>query len=154
LNVLLLRSGGIDTTGDETAGSFVGMGRSAAALGVQAAPLLPAASGGASQLRLVQFVGPVKRAARSLEASGLEVIAYVPNNGYLVRGDSNARARLMGRNQNAERRGEGFVQWEGAFLDEHKIHPALGEAYGFGYDRRSLGCCSTSPWQGRAQGAR
>ena len=130
LNVLLLRSGAIDTTGDEAGGSFVGMGSPATSFGLQSvAPHREDASSGSGQLRLVQFVGPVKRAwLDQLEASGLEVIAYVPNNGYLVRGDSKARARLMNRNEIAEVRGEGFVQWEGAFLDEHKIHPAVAEA--------------------------
>jgi len=136
LNVLLLRSGAIDTTVDNTAGAFVGMGRPAASFGLQAVASSGAESSessGGAQLRLIQFVGPVKRAwLEQLEASGLEAIAYVPNNGYLARGDSNARTRLMSRNQNAEARGEGFVQWEGAFLDEHKIHPALGEAMASG----------------------
>jgi len=130
LNVLLLRSGAIDTTGDEAGGSFIGMGSQAASFGLQSvAPRREEASSGSGDLRLVQFVGPVKRAwLDQLEASGLEVIAYVPNNGYLVRGDSKSRARLMNRNEIAEARGEGFVQWEGAFLDEHKIHPAVAEA--------------------------
>lgn len=128
LNVLLLRSGAIDTTGEETAGGFVGMGRPAAAFGLQAVASPPTESS-ENQLRLVQFVGPVKRAwLEQLEASGLEIVAYVPNNGYLVRGDSNARVRLMISNQLAEARGAGFVQWEGPFLNEHKIHPALSEA--------------------------
>ena len=132
LNVLLLRSGALDTTGDETAGSFVGMGLPASSFGLQSAGSPAGQSGestGSATLRLVQFVGPVKRAwIEQILASGLEVIAYVPNNGYLVRGDSNARARLMRRNQNAEAQGEGFIQWEGAFLGEYKIHPGLGEA--------------------------
>src|SRR5882724_2115243 len=135
LNLLLLRSGAIDTTDDETTGAFVGMGRSAASYGLQASASRGIEtsesnkSTGGTELRLVQFVGPVKRAwLEQLEASGFETIAYVPNNGYLVRGDSNARARLMSSTQSAEARGEGFVQWEGPFLEEHKIHPALGEA--------------------------
>ena len=135
LNVLLLRSGAIDTTNNETTGAFVGMGRSAASYGLQASASRGIEtsesdkSTGGAELRLVQFVGPVKRAwLEQLEASGFETIAYVPNNGYLVRGDSNARARLMSSTQSAEARGGGFVQWEGPFLEEHKIHPALGEA--------------------------
>ncbi|HLF82664.1 MAG TPA: hypothetical protein VI837_00655, partial [Blastocatellia bacterium] len=85
LNVLLLRSGAIDTTGDETAGSFVGMGRSAASFGLQSVASPGSETTGSSQLRLIQFVGPVKRAwLEELEASGLETIAYVPNNAYLV----------------------------------------------------------------------
>jgi hypothetical protein len=132
LNVLLLRSGAVDTTADETSGTFVGIGRSAGSLGLQSvASPKSKKSDNSSQLRLIQFVGPVKRAwLDHLEASGLEIISYVPNNGYLVRGDANARTRLMDRNQSAEARGEGFVQWEGAFLDEHKIHPALTDVIG------------------------
>ncbi|HSB10473.1 MAG TPA: hypothetical protein VLM38_13375, partial [Blastocatellia bacterium] len=135
-NVLLLRSGAIDTTDGNTTGDFVGMGRAAGFFGLQsrASQVLagpPAAEG--TQLRLVQFVGPVKRAwLEQLEASGFETIAYIPNNGYLVRGDSSARARFMGLNQIAQARGEGFVQWEGPFLEEHKIHPALLDAMAAG----------------------
>ena len=131
-NVLLLRSGAIDTTDGNTTGDFVGMGRTAGFFGLQSQASqglagTPAAEG--TQLRLVQFIGPVKRAwLKQLEASGFETIAYIPNNGYLVRGDSSARVRFMGLNQIAQARGEGFVQWEGPFLEEHKVHPALLDA--------------------------
>lgn len=125
-NVLLLRAGAIDTTDAETAGAFVGMGRSAESFGVQSIASPGNATDRVSPLRLIQFVGPVKRAwIEQLQASGLELVAYVPNNAYMVRGDQNALARLMTRNQTAETRGEGFVQWQGPFLDEYKLHPAL-----------------------------
>jgi subtilase family protein len=127
LNLLLLRSGAIDTTGQATTGTFVGMGRSAASYGLQS--LTSDTDDSSSLLRLVQFVGPIKKAwFQQLEASGVEPIAYIPNNGYLVRSDSKARARLLNRNQVAAAWGEGFIQWEGPFLVEHKIHPALVEA--------------------------
>ena len=43
------------------------------------------------QLRLVSFVGPVKNEwVAQLEASGASIIAYVPNNAYLVYGDNNS----------------------------------------------------------------
>jgi hypothetical protein len=132
LNVLLLRSGAIDTTDEETTGSFIGMGRSAASFGIQSLTSRQNSAGSRSSgknFRLIQFVGPVKRAwLDQLESSGFELIAYVPNNGYLVRGDDNARARLMSINQSAEGRGEGFLQWDGPFLDEHKMHPAVARA--------------------------
>jgi hypothetical protein len=128
-NLLLLRSGAIDTTDADAPGAFVGMGRSASSFGLQAATPGSQVDERPGQLRLVQFIGPVKKAwLQELEASGLEIIAYVPNNGYLVRGDAGARARLMNRNRIAEARGEGFVQWDGLFIDEQKIHPALKEA--------------------------
>jgi len=106
LNVLLLRSGAIDTTDDATPGTFVGMGRPTASYGVQSLTPVGSEISSGSPLRLVQFVGPIKRAwFEQLEASGVEPIAYVPNNGYLVRSDSNARARLMSRNEVAAAQG-------------------------------------------------
>ncbi|HEY9232550.1 MAG TPA: S8 family serine peptidase, partial [Blastocatellia bacterium] len=59
---------------------------------------------------------------KALRASGLEPIAYVPNNAYLVRGTAAATASLM---RAAAR--EQFVQWEGSFIDDYKIHPRLKE---------------------------
>src|SRR5258708_4969799 len=125
-NALLLRSGAIDTTDPATAGAFVGMGRSAESYGLLSVASSGSATDRISQLRLIQFVGPVKRAwIEQLQASGLELVAYVPNNAYLVRGDQKGLARLMARNQNAEARGAGFLQWQGPFLDDYKLHPAL-----------------------------
>ena len=125
-NVLLLRSGAIDTTADPAPGSFLGLG------GASSSPL--AQSGAArfkgksqtGELRLIQFVGPVKRAwLDQLRASGLEIVAYVPNNGYLVRADESATDRLLSANRAAAALGEGFIQWEGPFEDQYKIHPKL-----------------------------
>ncbi|HXF38927.1 MAG TPA: S8 family serine peptidase [Blastocatellia bacterium] len=117
LNVLLLRSGAIDTTAGDAPGSLIAMGSAASTDTVKPID---------ATLRLIQFVGPVKNAwINELVASGLELIAYVPNNAYLVRGDSRSRDRLMARNQTATARSEGFVQWEGPFLDSYKVHPAL-----------------------------
>jgi hypothetical protein len=130
-NLLLLRSGPIDTTDESTTGTFVGIGRSAASYGLQSPVSISSESSDTSQLRLIQFVGPVKREwIDKLAASGLEPVAYVPNNGYLVRGSANSRARLMALNQLAQASGEGFVQWEAPFLDEQKIHPALAAMAG------------------------
>lgn len=117
LNVLLLRSAAIDTTSGDAPGSLIGMGSTASTDTVNPTD---------STLRLIQFVGPVKNAwIMELVASGLELIAYVPNDGYLVRGDSSSRDRLMARNKAATVRSEGFIQWEGPFLDSYKVHPAL-----------------------------
>ena len=126
LNVLLLRSGAIDTTDEGASGTFIGLNRAPAPNGIESASASSDETAAGSQFRLIQFVGPVKRAwIEQLEWSGLEPVAYVPNNGYLVRGSADSRARLMSRNQLAQTSGEGFVQWEGPFLDEQKIHPAL-----------------------------
>ncbi|HVF89165.1 MAG TPA: S8 family serine peptidase [Blastocatellia bacterium] len=123
LNVLLLRSGAIDTTAGDAPGRFLGLGRAAAGRG---AGLKDASQEGAkfegTRLRLVQFVGPVKREwLDGLRAGGVEPIAYVPNNAYLVRAGYSATERFL----KASRGGGDFIQWEGPFIDEYKIHPGL-----------------------------
>ncbi|MGA9771950.1 MAG: S8 family serine peptidase [Blastocatellia bacterium] len=120
-NVLMLRSGEIDTTDTDAPGSFVGMGR---ALNNETVQLKSERKSGGSELRIIQFIGPVKRAwLDDLRSSGLEPIAYVPNNGYLVRGSESARAQVM----RLAARGENFIQWEGPFTTDYKIHPQLAE---------------------------
>jgi hypothetical protein len=125
-NVLLLRSGVIDTTEEE---DFSGIDK-ALLSGTANQTAAPTTAQNArfkgSRLRLVQFAGPVKQAwMDELEAGGLEVIAYVPNNAYLVREDAKAADRLGLAMQNAQSRGEAFIQWEGDFKQDYKIHPKL-----------------------------
>jgi hypothetical protein len=71
-------------------------------------------------LHLVQFAGPVKPEwLADLENHGAHIVSYLPENAYLIYGDSNAIAKIQtwaGTNQ--------FVQWEGAYADDYKIHPA------------------------------
>ncbi|HEV8484840.1 MAG TPA: S8 family serine peptidase [Blastocatellia bacterium] len=134
LNVLFLRSGAIDTTSNDAPGELLGLGGPAGGIGsvtgktaFKTGDIEPAKSDNSHQkLRLVQFIGPVKREwLDRLRSSGVELVAYLPNNAYLVYGDEPARSQLLGDARNAQSRGEGFVQWEGPFLDQYKIHPAL-----------------------------
>ena len=118
-NVVLLRSGAIDTSDASAPGRFLGLGRGL----VAAAPANVAgtAKGGRASLRLLQFVGPVKSEwLAALRTSGLEPIVYIPNNAYLVRGTDGAAASLM----NAAS-GEQFVQWQAPFEDQYKVEPSL-----------------------------
>ena len=125
-NVLLLRSGAIDTTADNDAGYFLGLGGANGPPVAQSGVARFKGKTDGSELRLVQFVGPVKRAwLTQLRASGLEIVAYVPNNGYLVRTDESRTARLLDANRAAARQGEAFIQWEGTFEDQYKIHPKI-----------------------------
>ncbi|HSF24091.1 MAG TPA: S8 family serine peptidase [Blastocatellia bacterium] len=122
-NVLFLRSGAIDTTAEDAPGDFLGLGRAAPADQARTSALGQSSSG--SRLRLIQFVGPVKGEwLDRLRASGIEPIAYVPNNGYLVRGDAQASARMLKLAESDER----FIQWEGEFETRHKVHPALADS--------------------------
>lgn len=71
------------------------------------------------QLHLVQFVGPVLPAWRTaLEASGVRVIHYVPQNAYLIHGTGPALTQMQAWAATAD-----FVQWEGAYTSDLKIHP-------------------------------
>jgi subtilase family protein len=132
-NVLLLRSGTIDTTSDDAPGTLMtqaaglltsqATGESASETASHRANSAPVED---SPLRLIQFIGPVKHDwLNQLIASGLEPIAYVPNNGYLVRGSASARAKLLARSSATD---EPFIQWEGPFRIQYKIHPALTDA--------------------------
>jgi hypothetical protein len=79
----------------------------------------PAGAFAGRRLHLVQFAGPVKPEWRAaLEKTGARVVSYIPENGYLIYGDSVALGRMQtwaGTND--------FVQWEGAYADDYKIHP-------------------------------
>lgn len=71
------------------------------------------------QLHLVQFIGPVKPEWRAaLEATGVRVADYIPHNAYLVQGDASALVRLQ-----AWAAGANYVQWDGAYAAEYKLHP-------------------------------
>jgi hypothetical protein len=71
------------------------------------------------RLHLIQFAGPVKPEWRAaLEKTGARIVSYIPENGYLIYGDAPALGRMQawaGTNE--------FVQWEGAYADNYKIHP-------------------------------
>lgn len=106
-NAILLRTGPLDTS------------RPGGAVQQQAAA--PAKGKG---LRLVQFAGPVKPEwFNAITATGAEVIAHVPNNAYLVYADAAAAAGLSALAASAD-----YVQWEGAYGQEHRVHPAARAA--------------------------
>jgi hypothetical protein len=77
------------------------------------APLEPF---GGRRLHLVQFVGPVQREWHAaLEGSGVEIVTYLPHNAYLVYGDEESLERARGLGV--------FVQWDGPFTADDRIHP-------------------------------
>jgi hypothetical protein len=124
-NVLLLRSGAIDTTDEAAPGTFVGLGHKA---DFDSSRLVRRTKEQRSDspLRLVQFVGPVKSEwINQLRANGMEIIAYVPNNAYLVRASSGSIERLISAAVRDYARGRGVIQWEGPFTEDYKIHPSL-----------------------------
>jgi hypothetical protein len=123
-NLLYLRSGIIYTTQDER---FLGVGKSLTRAAADLAITLQQrdiASG--SRLRLIQFAGPVKKEwLAQLQATGVEIIAYVPSNGYLIREDSDSSLLLAREITDAQQGDRAFIQWEEEFKNEFKIHPAI-----------------------------
>ncbi len=49
----------------------------------------------------------------------MQIVSYIPHNAYLVYGDAASLARVQALAAAAP-----HVQWEGAYVDEYKIHPA------------------------------
>ncbi|NOS71733.1 MAG: S8 family serine peptidase [Verrucomicrobia bacterium] len=72
------------------------------------------------QLHLIHFAGPIKPEWRAtLESHGVKIVSYIPQNAYLVRGDSAALARLQSWAGVTN-----IVQWDGDYANDFKIHPA------------------------------
>ena len=87
-------------------------------------------------LHLVQFVGPIKPEwVAALEKSGGHIITYIPNDAYLVYADAPALAQMQAWANSSD-----YVQWDGEFTDDDKIHPtaratnAKGEPQTIGTD--------------------
>ena len=80
----------------------------------------PAGNFSGKHLHLVQFAGPVKPGwLAALEKNGARIVSYIPENACLIYGDIAAIARMQawaGTNQ--------FIQWEGDYTGDYKIHPA------------------------------
>ncbi|HUD83490.1 MAG TPA: S8 family serine peptidase, partial [Candidatus Saccharimonadales bacterium] len=102
-NLILLNAAHLDTTRQEvqalrrSAGNFAG-----------------------KRLHLIQFAGPVQPGWRQeLLDAGVQIVSYIPQNTYLVYGDSHSIAQLQALAATAP-----HIQWEGAYLDDYKTHPA------------------------------
>jgi hypothetical protein len=71
------------------------------------------------RLYLVQFAGPVQAQWRAgLIYTGVQMIAYIPHNTYLIYGNSRQLAQVQSLAAQ-----DPCIQWDGAFLDDYKIHP-------------------------------
>ena len=105
-DLVLLNTRPLDTRGDEV------QARTAAR---------PVETFAGRRLHLVQFAGPVKPEWHAaLAATGAEIVTYIPHNTYLVYGDEESLGRVRGLGT--------FVQWEGPFAAEDRIHPLARRA--------------------------
>lgn len=120
LRALSARPAGLQSTSSQV----LLRGHTIATTQAQAEPALPemlrapAASG--EQLWLVQFAGPTLDAwLDALAAAGLEVVAAIPENAFLIWGND-PQGSLAGIPGLA-----GLVQWQGAYHPAYRMHPAL-----------------------------
>ena len=81
---------------------------------------------GASETRIVQFAGPIRRGwIDSLRETGVEIVGYVPNNSYIVRGDRDQLARLASLDAGEYGSDSKPIRWMGRVPATHKIDPAF-----------------------------
>src|SRR6185436_8314675 len=72
------------------------------------------------RLHLIQFAGPVLPLWHDqLTACGVQIVTYIPENAYLVYGDTSAIADLQTFAATAS-----HVQWDAPYLDFYKLDPA------------------------------
>jgi len=101
-NQILLNAGTIDT---------------ASAQGQALRGMKQQASG--KRFHLVQFAGPIQpQWYKELEATGVQVVAYIPHNAYLVYGNASALNSLQ---QHVSAKAANAIQWDGAYLDDYKL---------------------------------
>lgn len=80
-------------------------------------------------LRIVQFAGPIKRAwIDKLKSTGVELISYIPNNAYIVRGTPVQLARAVTLNGKERADDNRPVRWMGSFEAVQKIDPVYDDA--------------------------
>jgi hypothetical protein len=73
------------------------------------------------RLHLVQFSGPIQPEwYAALQATGVQVVTYIPHNAYLVYGGAEPLGRLRTFVSSFH-----SVQWDGAYLDDYKLDPAV-----------------------------
>ena len=71
------------------------------------------------RLHILQFPGPVRSEwLEALLATGVQIINYLPQNAFLVYGDSASLARVQELTHQ-----DAFARWDGPCLGEYKIHP-------------------------------
>lgn len=103
-NLVMLTSGTIDTTTSE-------------AQDMRSLKGVNGASGG-RQMHLIQFAGPIKNEwYQALLATGAKIVTYIPNNAYLVYGDSKAITSVRGLTSRP------YVQWDNPYTSAHRVLP-------------------------------
>ncbi len=120
-NLILFSRGWLDT---RSSGALDTSGRD-----LRAVEHLPSpANSRSTNTRVIQFRGPVKSEwiARLL-AAGLEIIGYIPNNSYVVRGGAAELARTAALHGGPSADDARPIQWMGRLEASQKIDPAFDD---------------------------
>lgn len=81
------------------------------------------------QLRVIQFRGAIRRSwIERLKATGAEIIGYIPNNAYIIRGSARQLARVAAMDAGPRADDARPVQWMGRFHEIYKIDPSLDKS--------------------------
>ncbi|MFL5356157.1 S8 family serine peptidase [Archangium sp.] len=79
---------------------------------------------GTKGFHLVHYEGPVRPEwLEALESTGVRVVTYIPNNAYLVYGDTTAMASLQ-----AHITATPAIRWDGEYLNDYKLDPTVQTA--------------------------
>ena len=71
------------------------------------------------RLHLVHFAGPLQPLwLQELASTGVQIVAYIPHDAYLVYGDAPSLARVRALAGTAP-----HIQWDGPFADDYRISP-------------------------------
>lgn len=105
LNLIMLKRGQVDTTGPEP----------------KISDDLRQSETSSRALHLVQLFGPpTPESLQVLTATGAKVVAYIPNNSYLMWANRAERQKL-----HALRTTSGVIQWDGPYHPAYKLDPRL-----------------------------
>jgi hypothetical protein len=103
-NVIQLNAGHLDTSQDELQASRGAIGTFSG-----------------KRMHLIQFAGPIQADwYKSLAATGVRIVTYIPSNAYLVYGDSSTLNRVRSFATRSK-----SVQWDGEYKDEFRIDPSV-----------------------------
>jgi subtilase family protein len=78
--------------------------------------------------RIIQFGGPIKRAwIDSLLTNAVEIVGYIPNNAYIIRGDERQLARVAELDAGPDADDARPIRWMGRLAPTQKLDPTYSD---------------------------
>jgi hypothetical protein len=121
-NLILFKRAPLDTSANQN------LDTSASDLLALSRGQFSSASLAAKQLRIVQFRGAIRRSwIEQLKAAGTEIIGYIPNNAYIIRGSARELARVAAMDAGQDTDDARPIQWMGRYEPIYKIDSSLDQ---------------------------